>query len=76
MKVFVTGVCGQLGHDVVKELLKRGYNAVGSDIQPHYSGVQDVAVNAPYVSLDITNAEAVDRTIKQCMPDAVIHCAA
>jgi dTDP-4-dehydrorhamnose reductase len=76
MKVFVTGVCGQLGHDVVKELLKRGYNAVGSDIQPHYSGVQDAAVNAPYVSLNITNAEAVDRTIKQCMPDAVIHCAA
>ena len=32
MRFFVTGVCGQLGHDVVNELIKRGYSAIGSDI--------------------------------------------
>ena len=41
MKVLVTGVGGQLGHDVMNELAKRGYEGVGSDIQPEYSGVQD-----------------------------------
>ena len=39
MKVLVTGVAGQLGHDVMNELLKRGYEGVGSDIQENYSGV-------------------------------------
>ncbi len=41
MKLFVTGVGGQLGHDVVNESIKRGYDVVGSDIAPEYSGVQD-----------------------------------
>ena len=41
MKVFVTGVGGQLGHDVMNELHKRGYVGVGSDITPVYSGIQD-----------------------------------
>ena len=41
MKVFVTGVAGQLGHDVMNELNKRGYEGIGSDIAPEYSGVQD-----------------------------------
>lgn len=41
MKVFVTGVAGQLGHDVMNELSKRGYEGIGSDIAPEYSGVQD-----------------------------------
>ena len=41
MKVFVTGVAGQLGHDVMNELAKRGYEGVGSDIAPAYAGVQD-----------------------------------
>lgn len=41
MKFFVTGVGGQLGHDVMNELLKRGYEGVGSDIQENYSGVPD-----------------------------------
>ena len=39
MKVFVTGVGGQLGHDVMNELSGRGYEGVGSDIKPEYSGV-------------------------------------
>ena len=41
MKVFVTGVNGQLGHDVMNELAKRGYEGVGSDLAPEYSGVED-----------------------------------
>ena len=78
MKVFVTGVCGQLGHDVVNELVSRGYKAVGSDIYHAYSGVNDgSAVTAvPYIQLDITDRSAVDQTIKDINPDVVIHCAA
>jgi dTDP-4-dehydrorhamnose reductase len=78
MKVFVTGVGGQLGHDVVNALCSRSYEAVGSDIQPDYSGVQDgsAVVNVPYVQLDITDKEAVSRTIKDIHPDVIIHCAA
>lgn len=41
MKVFVTGVNGQLGHDVMNELAKRGYEGVGSDLAPEYSGIAD-----------------------------------
>lgn len=61
MKVFVTGVAGQLGHDVMNELNKRGYEGIGSDIAPEYSGVQDgsAVTTMPYVSLDITDKEAV-----------------
>ncbi len=78
MKVFVTGVGGQLGHDVVNELEWRGHESVGSDIVERYSGGQDgsAVVNAPYVQLDITDREAVSRTIKEIRPDAIIHCAA
>lgn len=60
MKVFVTGVRGQLGYDVVNELEKRGHTAIGVDIE----------------ELDITDAEAVDKMITEAAPDAVIHCAA
>jgi dTDP-4-dehydrorhamnose reductase len=78
MKVFVTGVGGQLGHDVMNELHKRGYTAVGSDVAPTYQGVQDgsAATTLPYVALDITDAAAVKRVIEEVKPDAVIHCAA
>ncbi len=60
MKVLVTGVKGQLGYDVVKELEKRGMEAVGVDIQ----------------EMDITNAESVNQVIGEVNPDAVVHCAA
>ncbi|MCI7322043.1 MAG: dTDP-4-dehydrorhamnose reductase [Lachnospiraceae bacterium] len=70
MKVFVTGVAGQLGHDVVKELLSRGIETVGSDILP------DCDSKAPYVSLDITDPEAVSRTMADIRPEVLIHCAA
>ena len=70
MKAFVTGVGGQLGHDVMEELAKRGYEGVGSDILP------SVETDYPYVQLDITDAEAVDKAISEAKPDVVIHCAA
>ena len=77
MKVFVTGVGGQLGHDVMNELHKRGYEGVGSDLAPAYSGIQDgsAVTTTPYVSLDITDAEAVSKVLSEMKPDAVIHCA-
>ena len=60
MKALVTGVKGQLGFDVVNELKKRGYDAVGVDIE----------------EMDITDAESVNRVITDAAPDVVIHCAA
>lgn len=69
MKVFVTGVGGQLGFDVMKELSSRGYEAVGSDIL-------DSSVFESYIKLDITNAEEVRRVLLEVKPDAVVHCAA
>jgi dTDP-4-dehydrorhamnose reductase len=78
MKVFVTGVGGQLGHDVMNELASRGYEGVGSDIAPVYSGVQDgtAVVKAPYIPLDITDAGAVEKVLSEVKPDVIIHCAA
>ena len=78
MKVIVTGVAGQLGHDVMNELAKRGYDGIGTDIADSYSGVQDntAVVGMPYVRLDITDAESVEKTIKEIKPDVVVHCAA
>lgn len=78
MKIFVTGVCGQLGHDVVNNAAARGFEVVGSDIQPEYSGVADgsAVTSAPYVQLDITDKEAVKTVISEIKPDVIIHCAA
>lgn len=60
MRIFVTGVKGQLGFDVVNELRKRGHEAIGVDID----------------EMDITNEEEVQTVINNIKPDAVIHCAA
>ena len=78
MKFFITGVGGQLGHDVMNELLKRGHEGVGSDIQENYSGVADgsAVTKAPYIALDITDKNAVEKVITEVNPDVVIHCAA
>lgn len=78
MRVFVTGVGGQLGHDVMNELFSRGHEIIGSDIAPAYSGIQDgsAVCSAPYIALDITDADAVMAAIAEAKPDAVIHCAA
>ena len=75
MKVFVTGVNGQLGHDVMLELAKRGHEAVGSGGGSSYRGTDAVAV-LPYVQMEITNRDAVRRTIEELHPDTIIHCAA
>ena len=82
MRVFVTGVNGQLGHDVMNELYKRGYEATGSDIADTYVGINDFSpvTTMPYVKLDITDTEEVNRVISGLEPglepDVVIHCAA
>ena len=78
MKVLVTGAAGQLGHDVMNELHKRGYAGVGSDLAPEYAGAQDGSpvTRMPYISLDITDEDAVHRVIRELSPDAVVHCAA
>lgn len=60
MKILVTGVNGQLGHDVVNELKKRGHETVGTDIK----------------DMDITDADSVKRVMGSVFPDAVVHCAA
>jgi len=65
LKVFVTGVGGQLGYDVVNELKRRGYEALGSDI-----------TESADIKLDITDKTAVETVLNELQPDAVIHCAA
>lgn len=78
MRFFVTGVNGQLGHDVMNEIKKRGHEGIGSDLAEKYAGIQDnSAVTAmPYVGLDISNQLDVEKVISDIKPDAVIHCAA
>ena len=78
MKIYVTGVGGQLGHDVMNELARRGHEGLGSDLAPAYSGVQDgsAVCTMPYEQLDITDAKAVQERLLSAQPDAVIHCAA
>ena len=78
MTVLVTGVGGQLGHDVMNELQSRGYKGIGSDIAPEYNGIDDstAVCSMPYIQLDITDEAAVEAKISDLKPDAVIHCAA
>ena len=78
MKVYVTGVCGQLGHEVMNELARRGHEGIGSDLAPAYGGAQDgsAVCSMPYERLDITDTEAVRESLLLARPDAVIHCAA
>ena len=78
MKVLVTGVAGQLGHDVMNELAKRGCEGIGSDIAESYNGIQDgtPVVSMPYVQMDITDKASVEKVLTEVNADAVIHCAA
>lgn len=73
MKALVTGACGQLGFDVVKELRLHGINVLATDILPEAAGLPDGAL---YFPLDITDGSAVDNALARMRPDAVIHCAA
>lgn len=76
MKIFVTGVCGQLGHDVVNNAIARGYEVIGSDKTLTYTGAADgsAVTEATYVQLDITDRDAVYVAIAESRPDAIIHC--
>ncbi|MBR2717181.1 MAG: dTDP-4-dehydrorhamnose reductase [Oscillospiraceae bacterium] len=78
MKILVTGVNGQLGHDVMNELARRGQTALGSDITPAYAGVSDGSSVAtlPYRPMDITDPAQVRALLTAEKPEAVIHCAA
>lgn len=73
MKTLVTGARGQLGSDVIQELTARGMEAVGTDVLPQAVGLPE---GVPYRLLDITDVEAVSKTVEELRPDAVIHCAA
>ena len=76
MNIFVTGVNGQLGHDVMNELNKRNHSAIGSGSSSFYKGIADDVAEMPYFQLDITDSGAVNSVISELHPDAVIHCAA
>ena len=69
---------GQLGHDVMNELARRGCEGIGSDIAPEYSGVADgsAVTTMPYIPMDITDAASVEEKITEVHPDVVVHCAA
>ena len=72
MKVFVTGVGGQLGYDVMNELAARGYECFGSDVLPK----EKITLPYNYIQLDITKQEDVEKVIGQLAPDVLVHCAA
>ena len=75
MKALVTGVAGQLGHDIMKELEVRGITGIGSDLAPAYSGMAaDSVASMPYVQLDITDRQAVQQVLQSVQPDVLIHC--
>ncbi len=78
MKILVTGVNGQLGHDVVNELAGRAHACIGSDVTPQYAGIADGSgvTSAEYVQMDITDEKQVEAVLRSVRPDAVIHCAA
>ena len=78
LKLFITGVNGQLGHDVTNEAARRRYDVVGSDISQVYAGIADgsAVCSAPYERLDITDSATVHALITRLQPDAIVHCAA
>ena len=75
MKVLVTGVNGQLGHDMMLELKRRNHEPIGSGSGTEYRGSDGVAA-MPYEQMTITDAENVQAVLNKVHPDAVIHCSA
>ncbi|MDO4619741.1 MAG: dTDP-4-dehydrorhamnose reductase [Lachnospiraceae bacterium] len=78
MRVLVTGVAGQLGHDVMNTLSARGIEGIGTDLAPAYSGAADgtPVVTMPYIQMDITDPASVESCFKEANPDVLVHCAA
>jgi len=70
MKILVTGAGGQLGYDVINVLMKKGHTVIGTDI------LDSTDINCQYISMDITDRNAVRNVMNNIAPDAVIHCAA
>ena len=70
MKILVTGVSGQLGHDTVNEALKRGHEVLATDVIP------PVNCPSPFFPMDVTDQILVSAELERHHPDAVIHCAA
>ena len=75
MRVLVTGVNGQLGHDMMLELALRGHDPIGSGSGPCYRGTDRVA-SMPYEQMNITDAQNVCTVVEKIQPDAVVHCSA
>ncbi|MGN0165718.1 MAG: SDR family oxidoreductase [Lachnospiraceae bacterium] len=77
MRVMVTGVEGQLGHDVINEVFKRGHKCFGTDLNLFYSKKPDgtMVSKLPYCHMDVSNLATVDRVVDSLRPDVVIHCA-
>ena len=75
MRVIVTGVAGQLGHNVINELHNRGIETIGVDVRDEIELINKANWGS-YIQLDITDKKTVDRVIGKIKPDVVIHCAA
>lgn len=82
MRILVTGVCGQLGHDIMDELARRGIMGMGTDVlstaayEEKLDALHEDKYRDPYLPLDITDEDAVMKHIGKFVPDRVIHCAA
>ena len=77
MRVLVTGANGQLGHDVVNELLKRGHKPIATDVVDSLEMTRDrYERHYEYYPMNIVSKVVVDEVISMTRPDAIIHCAA
>lgn len=75
MTTLITGVTGQLGHDLMLELAQRGHTAIGSGSGDHCR-CTDAVADMPYIQLDIADSTAVMEVVSKIHPDVIIHCAA